>query len=321
MIWYLVFSALFLIYQLDVIIYSVIALVAFAYERLRPVPGHPAFDRKHPTPLVFPPRTALRISDDDDADDDAAISCVGPYVISGAKSGGGEAAAAEAGEAVRRQVRSLLRASAWTTATQALALDEAEADGAGDWPAPGAAEEASLGFGRRGDGSSGGDCSSGGGSSGDGSSGSKGRLGSLGAALSGKTLRLRPRHSRSSAGGSPHAVITSPGSKQSAAASATTTALGPIGHVSSPAARIIQRAGGDVATLLPQSLVERYDGGHPLVLIQLPMYNEEAHCEMVIERACRMEWPRDKLLIQVRLVLGPDHLVAARGWLQLESVN
>ncbi|KAI8476260.1 MAG: nucleotide-diphospho-sugar transferase [Monoraphidium minutum] len=29
------------------------------------------------------------------------------------------------------------------------------------------------------------------------------------------------------------------------------------------------------------------------------MYNEEAHCEVVVERACRMEWPRDRVLIQI----------------------
>jgi hypothetical protein len=37
----------------------------------------------------------------------------------------------------------------------------------------------------------------------------------------------------------------------------------------------------------------------PLVLVQLPMYNEEAHCEVVIERACNMVWPRHRVIIQV----------------------
>jgi hypothetical protein len=36
------------------------------------------------------------------------------------------------------------------------------------------------------------------------------------------------------------------------------------------------------------------------VLLQLPMYNEEAHCEVVIERACNIIWPRDRIIIQVR---------------------
>lgn len=50
--------------------------------------------------------------------------------------------------------------------------------------------------------------------------------------------------------------------------------------------------------LLPASLVRQY-GYYPLVLVQLPMYNEEAHCEVVIERACNMVWPRHRVIIQV----------------------
>jgi hypothetical protein len=34
--------------------------------------------------------------------------------------------------------------------------------------------------------------------------------------------------------------------------------------------------------------------------LQLPMYNEDVHCERVIRCACNIAWPRDKLLIQVR---------------------
>lgn len=52
--------------------------------------------------------------------------------------------------------------------------------------------------------------------------------------------------------------------------------------------------------LLPASLVRQY-GYYPLVLVQLPMYNEEAHCEVVIERACNMVWPRHRVIIQVCL--------------------
>lgn len=50
--------------------------------------------------------------------------------------------------------------------------------------------------------------------------------------------------------------------------------------------------------LLPASLVQQYYY-FPLVLVQLPMYNEEAHCEVVIERACNMVWPRHRVIIQV----------------------
>lgn len=41
--------------------------------------------------------------------------------------------------------------------------------------------------------------------------------------------------------------------------------------------------------LLPASLVSLYDY-FPIILVQLPMYNEEAHCEVVIERACNIIW-------------------------------
>jgi cellulose synthase/poly-beta-1,6-N-acetylglucosamine synthase-like glycosyltransferase len=38
---------------------------------------------------------------------------------------------------------------------------------------------------------------------------------------------------------------------------------------------------------------------YPLCLIQIPMYNEETFCELIIERCCKVKWPRDRLLIQV----------------------
>eukprot|EP00798_Chlamydomonas_sp_ICE-L_P016094 gene16094-22236_t len=37
----------------------------------------------------------------------------------------------------------------------------------------------------------------------------------------------------------------------------------------------------------------------PKVLVQLPMFNEEAHADVVIDRICKMRWPRDRLLVQV----------------------
>lgn len=54
----------------------------------------------------------------------------------------------------------------------------------------------------------------------------------------------------------------------------------------------------DKSLKLPASLVSLYDY-FPVVLVQLPMYNEEAHCEVVIERACQLIWPRDRIIIQV----------------------
>mmetsp|Transcript_18843 Transcript_18843/g.31427 ORF Transcript_18843/g.31427 Transcript_18843/m.31427 type:complete len:678 (+) Transcript_18843:57-2090(+) len=38
---------------------------------------------------------------------------------------------------------------------------------------------------------------------------------------------------------------------------------------------------------------------YPKVLIQLPMYNEEACCDVIVQHCCRIQWPHDKLLIQV----------------------
>jgi hypothetical protein len=38
---------------------------------------------------------------------------------------------------------------------------------------------------------------------------------------------------------------------------------------------------------------------YPKVIIQLPMYNEEACCDVIVQHCCRIQWPHDKLLIQV----------------------
>jgi cellulose synthase/poly-beta-1,6-N-acetylglucosamine synthase-like glycosyltransferase len=35
------------------------------------------------------------------------------------------------------------------------------------------------------------------------------------------------------------------------------------------------------------------------VLIQLPMYNEDAHCDLIIQRCCKIMWPSHRILIQV----------------------
>lgn len=41
------------------------------------------------------------------------------------------------------------------------------------------------------------------------------------------------------------------------------------------------------------------------------MYNEDSHCERVIKAACKVAWPRDKLLVQVRKPPGTCHFLAA----------
>src|SRR5437764_6632 len=40
-------------------------------------------------------------------------------------------------------------------------------------------------------------------------------------------------------------------------------------------------------------------GGLPYVTVQLPMYNEMYVAQRVIEGACQIDWPREKLQIQV----------------------
>ncbi|GAX78764.1 hypothetical protein CEUSTIGMA_g6201.t1 [Chlamydomonas eustigma] len=47
-------------------------------------------------------------------------------------------------------------------------------------------------------------------------------------------------------------------------------------------------------------LFAEYTGsGYPMVMVQLPMYNEESHCVRCIEDTCQLAWPKDRLLIQV----------------------
>lgn len=49
-------------------------------------------------------------------------------------------------------------------------------------------------------------------------------------------------------------------------------------------------------------LTDLYHGEYPKVLIQLPMYNEDAHCDLIIHRCCKIKWPSHRILIQVRIV-------------------
>lgn len=46
-------------------------------------------------------------------------------------------------------------------------------------------------------------------------------------------------------------------------------------------------------------LTDLYHGEYPKVLIQLPMYNEDAHCDLIIHRCCKIKWPSHRILIQV----------------------
>jgi len=73
----------------------------------------------------------------------------------------------------------------------------------------------------------------------------------------------------------------------------------------------------DIAFLIIGALIAKLNGYHreqkfieedveskqnmPLskVLIQLPMYNEDTHCNLIMKKCCDIRWPQDKLLIQV----------------------
>jgi hypothetical protein len=46
-------------------------------------------------------------------------------------------------------------------------------------------------------------------------------------------------------------------------------------------------------------LTNLYQGDFPKVLIQLPMFNEDAHCDLIIQRCCKVQWPNHRILIQV----------------------
>lgn len=36
------------------------------------------------------------------------------------------------------------------------------------------------------------------------------------------------------------------------------------------------------------------------VAVQLPMFNERAVCQAIIDSACEMAWPRERFCVQVR---------------------
>jgi hypothetical protein len=56
---------------------------------------------------------------------------------------------------------------------------------------------------------------------------------------------------------------------------------------------------GPPGTAKYSHLTDLYRGEFPKVMIQLPMYNEDAHCELIIQRCCKVMWPSHRILIQV----------------------
>lgn len=49
---------------------------------------------------------------------------------------------------------------------------------------------------------------------------------------------------------------------------------------------------------------------YPMVAVQLPMLNEREMCQAAIEHSCSIQWPRDRLMVQVSWMCG----VHATGW-------
>lgn len=69
-------------------------------------------------------------------------------------------------------------------------------------------------------------------------------------------------------------------------------------HMPLPAMRHCRSVQERIIATIPAALRDQYRH-FPNVLIQLPMYNEEVHCEAVIEQAAKMLWPPQNKLIQV----------------------
>jgi beta-mannan synthase len=45
--------------------------------------------------------------------------------------------------------------------------------------------------------------------------------------------------------------------------------------------------------------LELANTNYPMVLIQIPMYNEKEVCQLSIGAACRLSWPLDRMIVQV----------------------
>jgi hypothetical protein len=284
MIWYLVMAGMFLAYQLDVIFYSVVAYMAALFEWWDPEPGNPSYHRKHPSALVYPPTSTsggqlsqslkiARTKSGKEITDDLL-----PPTLEGLRPNGWTiSTAAEGGEAdaVRPQKASapdLPRISA-----SGAQIFESSASNI-----PTTSLDSNI---------------------------------QTSSALrpSGGSLRLRSNTNSESGqqrGSSNGGGIANPGSPVAHSTRSRHQALQMLAVNNAASRQQQQQMGADVAIplpltqalhrpcLLPETLVKQYIT-YPMILVQLPVYNEEVHCELVIERACRMEWPRDRVIIQV----------------------
>ncbi len=43
-----------------------------------------------------------------------------------------------------------------------------------------------------------------------------------------------------------------------------------------------------------------FSSAYPRVAVQLPMFNEKAVCQAIIDSACELAWPRERFCVQAR---------------------
>ncbi|GBF91855.1 glucomannan 4-beta-mannosyltransferase [Raphidocelis subcapitata] len=84
-----------------------------------------------------------------------------------------------------------------------------------------------------------------------------------------------------------------------AAAGAAGAAAGPAAAAGDAAAGAGAKASAVPGADRFSHLTDLYRGEFPKVMIQLPMYNEDAHCDLIIQRCCKVLWPSHRILIQV----------------------
>jgi beta-mannan synthase len=116
----------------------------------------------------------------------------------------------------------------------------------------------------------------------------------LGAAAGGKAAKGGRRSSKKAA-----AAAAAAGAGAAGAAATKASSNGSNG--SADLAIVVDGTGKDSAADVDRysHLRELYGGEFPKVLIQLPMYNEDAHCDLIIHRCCKIQWPAHRLLVQV----------------------
>ena len=68
---------------------------------------------------------------------------------------------------------------------------------------------------------------------------------------------------------------------------------------------------------LPEVDVHSTGSSFPRIAVQLPMFNERAVCQAIIDSACEMHWPWHKLRVQVLTVCLAVKYRAGNGRYQI----